>query len=60
MAAKKTPTGPTTVDAIVHSDKRANIPTADAQEFVGPNVEVPVRLRWDRDPPERSMPSLTR
>ncbi len=44
------PTGPTRVDAIVHADKRANIPTADAQEFVGPNVELPIRLTWERDP----------
>ena len=49
MAAKKS-TGPTKVDAILHADKRANIPTADAQEFVGPNVEQPIKLTWDRDP----------
>ena len=35
MAATKKPTGPTQVDAIVHGEKRSNIPTADAQDFVG-------------------------
>lgn len=50
MAAKKKPAGPTQVEAIVHPDKRANIPTADAQEFVGPEVEQVKRLRWERDP----------
>ncbi len=34
MAAKKT-TGPTLVESIVHPDKRSNIPTADARDFVG-------------------------
>ncbi len=49
MAAKK-PTGPTTVDAIVHGDKRSNIPTADSQDFVGAEVEAVQQLRWPRDP----------
>jgi len=49
-AAKKRSTGPTPVEATVHRDKRTNIPTADNQEFVGPEVEAAVKLRWDRDP----------
>ena len=40
MAAKKKPAGPTQVDAIVHGDKRTNIPTADSQDFVGAEVET--------------------
>ena len=38
------------VDAIVHADKRANLPTADACEFVSPEVEAPIRLLYPRDP----------
>src|SRR4051794_27765746 len=45
MAAKKT----TTVDAITHADKRANLPTADAHDFVTPEVEQPVAVRYSRD-----------
>ena len=33
---RKKPTGPTPVEAITHADKRANLPTADAQDFVAP------------------------
>src|SRR6266540_117003 len=43
-------TGPTPVDAIKHADKRANLPTADAQDFVAPEVAAPVQLRYPRDP----------
>ncbi len=53
MPARKkaaAPKAPKPVEAIVHADKRANIPTADAQEFVTPEVEEPITLRWDRDP----------
>ena len=49
MAAKKPP-GPTPVEAIVHPDKRSNIPTADVQDFVGAEVETVQQLRWPRDP----------
>ena len=48
--AKKTPAGPTPVDAITHADKRANLPTADAQEFVSAEVEQVQTLRYPRDP----------
>ena len=37
---KKTTKGPVPVEATVHADKRANLPTADAQEFVTPEVGV--------------------
>jgi adenine-specific DNA-methyltransferase len=46
----KKPTGPTPVDAITHADKRTNIPTADAHEFVAPEIEQPVDVRYPRDP----------
>jgi len=49
MAARKQK-GPTPVDAITHADKRPNIPTADAQEFVSPEIEQPKQVRWPRDP----------
>lgn len=41
---------PKPVDAITHADKRVNLPTADAQEFVAPETEAPVPLRYPRDP----------
>lgn len=50
MAKRKTkPKGPKPVEAITHADKRANLPTADAQEFVAPETEAPVPLRYPRD-----------
>jgi adenine-specific DNA-methyltransferase len=48
--AKKKATGPTPVDAIVHGDKRANLPTADAQDFIAPDLEQPLPVRYRRDP----------
>ncbi|MEJ7845185.1 MAG: site-specific DNA-methyltransferase, partial [Acidimicrobiales bacterium] len=47
---KPKPTGPTPVEAIVHGDKRANIPTADAHDFVSPAVEDPKWWTGVRDP----------
>jgi adenine-specific DNA-methyltransferase len=47
---KTAPAGPTQVDSIVHADKRANLPTADAYEFVSPEVDAPLVLRYPRDP----------
>ena len=49
MPARKQ-TGPTPVDAITHADKRTNIPTADAHEFVTPEIEQPTPVRYPRDP----------
>lgn len=46
----KKQSGPTPVDAITHADKRSNIPTADAHEFVAPEIEQPVAVRYERDP----------
>jgi adenine-specific DNA-methyltransferase len=50
MAAKNTkPKAPVPVEATLHSDKRVNLPTADAQEFVTPEVEAIPTLRYPRD-----------
>ncbi|CCK62688.1 DNA methylase N-4/N-6 [Mycobacterium canettii CIPT 140070017] len=49
MARRKAAKGPTTVHALEHSDKRANIPTADAQDFVGPEIEQVRKVRLCRD-----------
>lgn len=48
--ARKKATGPTPVDAITHADKRANLPTADAHEFVAPEVDQPRPVHYKRDP----------
>jgi len=52
MPARRTKkaTGPTPVDAITHADKRANLPTADAQDFVSPELDQPTPVRYPRDP----------
>ena len=47
---KKQSKGPKVVEAITHADKRANLPTADAQDFVAPETEEPIPLRYPRDP----------
>lgn len=49
MARSKTPKGPTPIDAIQHGDKRTNIPTADAQDFVDPQIEQVRKVRLARD-----------
>ena len=49
MARVSKPTGPTPVEAIVHPDKRANLPTADAQEFVTPEVAETVTVSYPRE-----------
>jgi adenine-specific DNA-methyltransferase len=45
-----TPKGPTPVETITHGDKRANIPTADAHDFVDPQIEAVQQVRYPRDP----------
>ncbi len=49
MATRKT-TKHTPVESITHDDKRANLPTADAHDFVGPELEQPIPVRYPRDP----------
>jgi adenine-specific DNA-methyltransferase len=46
---KKATAGPTPVDAIVHADKRANLPTADAYDLVTPEIESPVTVTYPRE-----------
>lgn len=43
------PAGPTPVDAIVHGDKRANLPTADAHDLITPEIESRVTVRYPRE-----------
>ncbi len=46
---RKVPAGPTPVDAIVHADKRANLPTADASDLVTPEVDAAVTVTYPRE-----------
>lgn len=50
VARNDKPKIPTPVKATEHGDKRANIPTADAHDFVDPQHEAPKQLRYPRDP----------
>jgi adenine-specific DNA-methyltransferase len=51
MPPRKTKTAkPASVEAITHEEKRANLPTVDAQDFISPEVEKPVQARYPRDP----------
>jgi adenine-specific DNA-methyltransferase len=50
MPRKTKDTRPTSVEAITHDDKRANLPTADAHDFVAPELEQPIPVRYSRDP----------
>ncbi|MFG2049623.1 site-specific DNA-methyltransferase [Micromonospora sp. NPDC048935] len=45
---KKATTGPTPVDAITYTDKRTNLPTADAHDFVDPEIENPFVFKYPR------------
>lgn len=49
---KSKPGAPTPVNAITHTDKRANLPTLDprAQDFVTPDMEHPIPVHYPRDP----------
>jgi adenine-specific DNA-methyltransferase len=46
---RKAPSGPTPVDAIVHADKRTNLPTADAHDLLTPEIESSVTVTYPRD-----------
>jgi len=51
MPVRKTiSTGPIPVESITHTDKRANLPTADAQDFVAPEMDQPIPVHYPRDP----------
>jgi adenine-specific DNA-methyltransferase len=52
MASRRPrPAAPATpVEALKHADKRVNIPTADAYDFVDDEAARPAQLRYPRDP----------
>src|SRR6266511_5547681 len=53
MVPRRKPTaavGPTPVDALTHDDKRMNIPTADAYDFVDEEAAKVATLHYPRDP----------
>lgn len=50
MPPRKKQSGPTPVESITHGDKRTNLPTVDAQEFVTPAVEETRKIVVSRDP----------
>ncbi len=43
------PKGPTPVESITHDDKRPNIPTADAHEFVDPEIQQIRQVAFERN-----------
>ena len=47
---KSRPHTHTPVEAITHDDKRANLPTAEAHDFVSPELEHPIPVNYPRDP----------
>jgi adenine-specific DNA-methyltransferase len=50
MPSRKEVSGPVPIDSIKHGDKRANLPTADAQQFVTPQVEEARQILLERNP----------
>ncbi len=48
MAVKR-PNGPTPVDAVTHADKRVNIPSAPAEEWLDSASRAPIPLLYPRD-----------
>lgn len=49
MAKKKAPKGPTQIEAITHKETRANIPTADARDLAGPEVDEVLQVSYPRE-----------
>ncbi|MDF1597618.1 MAG: site-specific DNA-methyltransferase [Acidimicrobiia bacterium] len=48
--SRKKATGPTPVEAVEHTDTRANIPTEELRDFVASDEKKPSKLRYARDP----------
>lgn len=46
---RKKPTGPLPIESVQHQDKRTNLPTADAQELITPEVEQARQIVVGRD-----------
>ena len=49
LVAPKKPKGPTPIDSIKHGETRKNIPTADARDFITPEIEAIRQVRYQRD-----------
>jgi adenine-specific DNA-methyltransferase len=49
-ARQRATEGPIPVEAVRHADKRANIPTADAKDFVSAEAAKVSKVRYPRDP----------
>ncbi|MGH3568780.1 MAG: site-specific DNA-methyltransferase [Pseudonocardia sp.] len=47
---KRTAQGPVPVEAVRHADKRVNIPTADAKDFVSRDAAAVDKVRYPRNP----------
>lgn len=50
MPPRKRAEGPTPVESVAHADKRRNIPTADAKDFVSDRASQVEQVRYERDP----------
>jgi len=48
--SRKKVTGPTPVEAMKHTDTRANIPTEELRDFVASEEKQPTKLLYPRDP----------
>jgi adenine-specific DNA-methyltransferase len=48
--SRKKTTGPTPVEAVEHTDTRANIPTEELRDFVASDEKQPAKLLYPRDP----------
>jgi len=48
--SRKKVTGPTPVEAVEHTDTRANIPTEELRDFVASDEKQPSKLLYPRDP----------
>jgi adenine-specific DNA-methyltransferase len=49
MPPRKKTSGPMPIEAYAHADTRTNIPTADAHDFVGPDIDEPVPVTYPRE-----------
>src|SRR4051794_32771367 len=49
MPPPKKPAEPIPIEAITHADKRRNLPTADAHEFVSPDVAKVIPVSYPRE-----------
>ena len=52
--SRKKRTGPTPVEAVEHTDTRANIPTEELRDFVASDEKQPAKLLYPAGPFPRS------